>query len=113
LALVGYASAEGCCTIYSETNMQGKSHELCYDYSNADDRTMTYVLSEIEIDWKVASISCEADDHIMTGYSPCLESDTSSTCSEKAEFFDGFGWMSYGDNTDLTGVDMSVIGIYV
>ena len=113
LALVGYASAEGCCTIYSETNMEGNSHELCYDNSNAYAHTTTYVLSEIYIDWKVASISCEADDHIMTGYSPCLASDHLDTCGEKSWFVDGFGWMSYGDNNDLTGVDMPVIGIYV
>ena len=92
--------------------MQGESHELCYDQSNAYLYfTTTFVLSEIEIDWKVASISCEADDEAVTGYAACSASDDFNSCGAKS-MFNGFGWLSYGDNTDVTGVDMPVIGIY-
>ena len=73
--------------------------------------TTRYVLSEIGIDWKVASISCDTDDYSTTGYSPCSTSDTSVTCGKKSDAY-LFGWMSIGDNTDLTSVDMPVIGIF-
>ena len=73
--------------------------------------TTLYVLSEIGIDWKVASISCDTDDYSTTGYSPCSTSDTPKTCGQKSDSF-LFGWMSIGDNTDLTSVDMPVIGIF-
>ena len=111
LSLAAVASARGCCTIYSQTNMQGESQQLCYDSSDAYLRTTTtYVLSDLDIDWSIASISCDTDEDYLAGYTVCNDSDDSDSCGQKS-FFPGYGWMSYGDNSDLTDVDIPVIGI--
>ena len=115
IALAGLASATGdyCCTIYSEKNMMGKSHDLCFD-PNSDNQfdiyTSVYRLSDINIEWDIASISCGDYGPARSGYSVCLDSDSPPECGDKS-YFDGFGWLTYGDNTDLTGVDIPVIGI--
>ena len=92
--------------------MLGKSHELCYEASRYSyGNTFMYKLSDIGIDWKVASISCEVDEYMMTGYAPCSTTDNRETCSNKVDIFWDFAFTSFGDNTDVTGLDLRVIGI--
>ena len=115
LALAGLASATGdeCCTIYSEKNYQGKSHDLCFDADSVNiysPYTSVYRLSDIHIDWDIASISCGDVGVARAGYTVCKESDTNYVCGDKS-WYEGFGWLSYGDNADLTGIDIPVIGI--
>ena len=73
LTLASVASA-GCCTVYSETNMQGDSHQLCYDSSkNNPDRDYKYSrydLSKINLNFEgqPKSISCDSDYSNTTGW---------------------------------------------
>ena len=115
LALAGLASATGdeCCTIYSEKNYQGESHDLCFDSNSVNIYavyTSVYRLSDIHIDWDIASISCGDVGVARAGYTVCKESDSNYDCGAKS-WYDGFGWLTYGDNADLTDVDIPVIGI--
>lgn len=52
------------------------------------------------------SISCTD----ATGYTPCSADDSWEICEEKS-VTDGFAWRSYGDNEDLSEVDLSQIAI--
>ena len=76
--LASVASA-GCCTVYSETNMQGDSHQLCYDSSTKNpDRNYNlsrYDLSKINFKGKPKSISCDYDYSNTTGWYGWYEDD--------------------------------------
>ena len=82
-ALAGLASAtfsmlttgDECCTIYSEKNMQGQQLDLCYgsELGNTLFTTTIFRLSEIDIDWTIASIACgdSTDPITRSGYTVC------------------------------------------
>ena len=102
------AARTECCTIYSETNMKGEKHDLCYEGHNKDyvtDATVYNIKGGDIVTWEAKSIECTDN----ATWTPCSASTSKKDCQSKA--FSVYT-SSYGHNADISSVDTSQIAIY-